>query len=163
VNGSFVADGRCVEFTPPSHNCNVRMLYCGRDELPFPSVSSPTRGRRRTPRQRQRERGVSAIATASHVSDDQLVAGGHSTGAPASHSAVARGELVSRLTRGSNSLRLVAPSCVQVGLTGASAQIAKSLYSGLTASVGGNNIPAATVALVPCSIRMNEPVSRFVV
>ena len=41
-------------------------------------------------------------------------------------------------------------------------QMAKSVYSGFTASVGGNNIPAATVAFVPCSIKMNEPVSRFV-
>ncbi len=41
-------------------------------------------------------------------------------------------------------------------------QIAKSVYSGFTASVGGNSIPAPTVALVPCSINMNEPVSRLV-
>ena len=41
-------------------------------------------------------------------------------------------------------------------------QITKSVYSGFTASVGGDNMPAATVALVPCSIKMNEPVSRFV-
>ena len=41
-------------------------------------------------------------------------------------------------------------------------QIAKSVYSGFTASVGGNSIPAATVAFVPCSIKMNEPVSRLV-
>ena len=42
-------------------------------------------------------------------------------------------------------------------------QIAKSVYSGFTASVGADNMPAATVALVPCSIKMNEPVNRFVV
>jgi hypothetical protein len=42
-------------------------------------------------------------------------------------------------------------------------QIAKSVYSGFTASAGGNNMPAATVALVPCSMRMNEPVKRLVV
>jgi hypothetical protein len=42
-------------------------------------------------------------------------------------------------------------------------QMAKSEYSGFTASVGGKSIPAATVALVPCSMRMNEPVSRLVV
>jgi len=42
-------------------------------------------------------------------------------------------------------------------------QIAKSVYSGFTASVGGKSIPAATVAFVPCSMRMNEPVSRLVV
>ena len=41
-------------------------------------------------------------------------------------------------------------------------QIAKSLYSGFTDSVGGNSIPAATVAFVPGSIKMNDPVSRFV-
>jgi hypothetical protein len=41
-------------------------------------------------------------------------------------------------------------------------QIAKSVYSGFTASVGGNSMPAPTVALVPCSIKMNEPVSRLV-
>jgi hypothetical protein len=41
-------------------------------------------------------------------------------------------------------------------------QIAKSVYSGFTASVGGNSIPAPTVAFVPCSIKMNEPVSRLV-
>jgi len=39
-------------------------------------------------------------------------------------------------------------------------QIAKSVYSGFTASVGGSSIPAPTVAFVPCSIKMNEPVSR---
>ena len=37
-------------------------------------------------------------------------------------------------------------------------QMAKSVYSGVTASVGAESIPAATVALVPCSIKMNEPV-----
>ena len=42
-------------------------------------------------------------------------------------------------------------------------QIAKSVYSGFTASVGAVNMPAATVAFVPCSIKMNEPVSRLVV
>jgi len=42
-------------------------------------------------------------------------------------------------------------------------QMAKSVYSGVTASVGAVNIPAATVALVPCSIKMNEPVKWFVV
>ncbi len=41
-------------------------------------------------------------------------------------------------------------------------QIAKSLYSGFTSSIGGSSMPAATVALVACSTRMNEPVSRFV-
>jgi hypothetical protein len=41
-------------------------------------------------------------------------------------------------------------------------QIAKSLYSGLTASSGGFSMPAATVALVPCSTRMKAPVSRLV-
>lgn len=40
-------------------------------------------------------------------------------------------------------------------------QIAKSLYSGLIGSVGEFNITAPTVALVPCSIRMQAPVSRF--
>lgn len=43
------------------------------------------------------------------------------------------------------------------------AQMAKSVYSGFTASVGADNMPAATVALVPCSIRTNEPVNRLVV
>jgi len=42
------------------------------------------------------------------------------------------------------------------------AQIAKSVYSGFTDSAGGSNMPAATVALEPCSIRMKEPVSRLV-
>ena len=42
------------------------------------------------------------------------------------------------------------------------AQIEKSVYSGFTASVGGKSMPAATVALVPCSMRMNEPVRRLV-
>jgi len=42
-------------------------------------------------------------------------------------------------------------------------QIAKSLYSGFTDSLGVASMPAATVALVPGSIRMNEPVSRLVV
>ncbi len=37
-------------------------------------------------------------------------------------------------------------------------QIAKSVYSGFTASVGADSMPAATVAFVPCSIKMNEPV-----
>src|SRR5262249_46067263 len=41
-------------------------------------------------------------------------------------------------------------------------QMAKSVYSGFTVSVGGSSMPAATVAFVPCSIRMNEPVRRFV-
>ena len=41
-------------------------------------------------------------------------------------------------------------------------QMVKSVYSGFTASVGGNSIPAPTVALVPCSINMNGPVSRLV-
>jgi hypothetical protein len=41
--------------------------------------------------------------------------------------------------------------------------MAKSLYSGVTASVGAESIPAATVAFVPCSIKMNEPVRWFVV
>jgi hypothetical protein len=40
-------------------------------------------------------------------------------------------------------------------------QIAKSLYSGFTASSAGYSIPAATVALVPCSTRMKAPVSRL--
>ena len=40
-------------------------------------------------------------------------------------------------------------------------QIAKSLYSGFTSSVGGWSMPAATVRLVPCSIRMKEPVRRL--
>lgn len=40
-------------------------------------------------------------------------------------------------------------------------QIAKSLYSGFTVSVGGSNMPAPTVRFVPGSIRMNEPVSRL--
>ncbi len=39
--------------------------------------------------------------------------------------------------------------------------IAKSLYSGFTNSVGGYNMPEARVWLVPCSMRMKEPVSRF--
>ena len=43
-----------------------------------------------------------------------------------------------------------------------SAQIAKSLYSGFTTSAGGKSMPAATVALVPGSMRMNEPVRRLV-
>ena len=41
-------------------------------------------------------------------------------------------------------------------------QIAKSLYSGFTASIGGLSMPAATVALVPCSTKMKAPVSRLV-
>ena len=41
-------------------------------------------------------------------------------------------------------------------------QIAKSEYSGFTGSSGGNNMPAATVALVPCSTSTKEPVRRFV-
>ena len=41
-------------------------------------------------------------------------------------------------------------------------QIAKSVYSGVTASVGAKSIPAATVAFVPCSIKMKEPVRWFV-
>lgn len=41
-------------------------------------------------------------------------------------------------------------------------QMAKSLYSGLASSVGGWSIPAPTVAFVPCSIRINDPVSRLV-
>ncbi len=41
-------------------------------------------------------------------------------------------------------------------------QIAKSLYSGLTSSMGGSSMPAATVAFVLGSIRMNEPVNRLV-
>jgi hypothetical protein len=41
-------------------------------------------------------------------------------------------------------------------------QIAKSLYSGFTTSVGGKSMPAPTVALVPGSMRMNEPVNRLV-
>lgn len=43
----------------------------------------------------------------------------------------------------------------------AAVQIAKSLYSGFTVSVGGSNMPAPTVRLVPGSIKMNEPVSRL--
>lgn len=41
------------------------------------------------------------------------------------------------------------------------AQMAKSLYSGRTVSVGGSNMPAATVRFVPGSMRMNEPVRRL--
>ena len=41
-------------------------------------------------------------------------------------------------------------------------QIAKSLYSGLATSVGEKSMPAPTVAFVPCSMRIKEPVSRLV-
>lgn len=41
-------------------------------------------------------------------------------------------------------------------------QMAKSVYSGVAASVGAANMPAATVEFVPCSIKINEPVSRLV-
>ena len=40
--------------------------------------------------------------------------------------------------------------------------IAKSRYSGRAISVGGRSIPAATVAFVPDSIKMNDPVSLLV-
>lgn len=49
-----------------------------------------------------------------------------------------------------------------VDATPDSVQIAKSVYSGFTGSVGADNMPAPTVAFEPCSIKMKEPVSRFV-
>ncbi len=52
---------------------------------------------------------------------------------------------------------MVSASCLRPGF-----QIVKSSYSGFTNSVGGCNMPAATVWLVPCSMRMKEPVRRFV-
>jgi hypothetical protein len=58
------------------------------------------------------------------------------------------------------------PNGIMNGLTSAATpsgnQMAKSAYSGVTASVGAESIPAATVAFVPCSIKMNEPVRWFV-
>ena len=40
-------------------------------------------------------------------------------------------------------------------------QIAKSEYSGFTASVGAASMPAPRVRFVPGSIKMNEPVKRL--
>src|SRR5437899_12452152 len=50
----------------------------------------------------------------------------------------------------------------KTGNPGMGIQITKSLYSGFTVSAGGKSMPAATVAFVPGSIRMNERVSRLV-
>lgn len=53
------------------------------------------------------------------------------------------------------------PQSFSQAITGT--QIAKSVYSGFTATVGADNMPAATVVFVPCSIKINEPVNRLVV